>query len=201
MIENEKQGVEYFNQRSLKGSMSGWGSVGAWAKLKRDMLWKVWPFESMLDIGCGDMIYLSSFGPFVSNEFCYLGVDGSADIIRRARKRRPDHNFRKLMISDLIKTDLNQNYEVIVCYDVLFHIVEDGLYTKLMDWLFNSSAKALALTYLKVAEEGPRKGHFILRDFGKVSIPDTWELEMEGDIGRKKRQKVAVFVRETMDKN
>ena len=194
MIENEEQGVDHFNQRSLSGNRSGWGSVGVWAELKRSMLWKAFPFGSMLDIGCGDMVYLSFFEPFVSNEFCYLGTDGSLDVIRRAKEKCPGHNFRKLMISEMIETNLNHDYEVIVCYDVLFHIVEDSLYDGLMKWLLSSSARALALTYLRVEEEGPRKGHFVIRDFGRISL-DGWRLAAEGNINRKERQKVGLLIR------
>lgn len=200
MIESEIQGVEYFNQRSISGARSGWGSVGHWAALKKKILKEVWPFDSMLDIGCGDMVYLSTFKPFVSNKFRYLGVDGSADVIRKARKKCPGRDFRRLMVSELVKTTLNREYSVVTCYDVLFHIVEDSLCNDLLLWLFDSSAKALALTFLRVNKEGPRKGHFIIRDFSKVSIPSCWRLEIEEKNNRRKRQRVALFIR-TMDKN
>lgn len=195
MIENEKQSVEYFNKRSLDGLRGGWGSVGAWAELKVAMLQKVWPFKSMLDIGCGDMVYLSSFEPFTSNKFHYLGIDGSEDIIRKAEEKYSGHNFREAMISELVKINLNQKCEVIACYDVLFHIVEDNLCDDLIRWMFDSSARVIVMSFLRVDEEGPREGHFIIRDFGKVSIPNGWKLELEKGIGRKKRQKVAMFIR------
>ena len=198
MIENEAQEIEYFNNRSLKGHKSGWGSVGQWGELKRGMLDFIWPFQSMLDIGCGDMIYLSSFKPFVDNNFYYLGVDGSSDVITKARRKYPSRGFFQSTISDMIKTDMNKSHEVIVCYDVLFHIIEDALYKNLLRWLFTSSAKHILLTYLRVDEKDHQasdKGHFIIRDFGKIPIPRRWTIRLEKRSDKKARQRIALLSR------
>lgn len=198
MIENEEQEIEYFNERSLKGHMSGWGSVGQWAELKRDMLEFIWPFRSMLDVGCGDMICMSSFKPFVNREFSYLGVDGSPDVIAKAKKKCPLHLFYQIAISELIKSDLNRSCDVIVCYDVLFHIVEDWLYKDLLRWLLRSSADHLLLTFLRVNEEDHQasdKGHFIIRDFGKIKLPDRWSIKVEKRSNKKARQRIALLSR------
>jgi len=196
VIENEEQEIDYFNNRSLKGHMSGWGSVGQWGELKRYMLGYIWPFRSMLDIGCGDMVYMSSFEPFVNRKFSYLGIDGSTDVITRARKKCSLHLFHQMTISELIKSDLNKSCDVIVCYDVLFHIVEDWLYRDLLRWLFRSSADHLLLTFLRVNEEDHQasdKGHFIIRDFGKVKIPSRWSIRVEKKNDRKARQRIALL--------
>lgn len=199
MIENEAQEIEYFNDRSLKGHMSGWGSVGQWGELKRSMLNFIWPFESMLDIGCGDMIYMSSFKPFVNRKFSYLGVDGSQDVITKARKKCPSHLFHRSTISELVGSDLNRSCDVIVCYDVLFHIIEDGLYKSLLRWLFRSTANHLLLTFLRVSEEDHQasdKGHFIIRDFGRVKIPSKWSIKIERKSDKRARQRIALLSRD-----
>ena len=198
MIENEAQEIDYFNSRSLKGHKSGWGSVGQWGELKRSMLDFIWPFESMLDIGCGDMICLSSFKPFVNNRFSYFGIDGSSSIIAKAREKYPLHLFYQATISELIKGDLNKKYDVIVCCDLLFHIIEEDLYEQFLSWLFGSSARHLLLTYLRVDEEEGQtsdEGHFVVRDFGKIEIPDEWSMKIEKRSNKKARQRIALLSR------
>jgi hypothetical protein len=72
IIENEQQGVEYFQKRFVDSGMNGWGSVGQWGEAKRTALQKAYDdlaFESLLDIGCGDLIYVSALQPFKNNEF------------------------------------------------------------------------------------------------------------------------------------
>lgn len=204
IIENEQQEVKYFHNRSLSGGKSGWGSVGQWGQFKRDLLESIYPFNSMLDIGCGDMVYLSSFMRFVKKEFDYFGIDGAEDVINKAKDKFPDHYFLQMMISDLIKTDLNKKHDVIVCYDVLFHIVEENLLDGLLNWIFNSSAKAIALSFLRVQEDAGQtsdEGHFIIRDFGKFKIPENWILKTENISEKKERQRIALFIKKEEHNN
>lgn len=72
--------------------------------------------ESVLDVGCG----VGHLYEYLPSNIKYVGVDQSAEMLKRARERNPAANFRQLnMYSDDF---LNlPKFETVVCLDVLHH--------------------------------------------------------------------------------
>lgn len=118
------------------GGDSGAGSVGALRRWK----WRIIKSyagqpKDVLDVGCGDL-------RFWKGRRCrtYLGIDISKTIIERDRLRRPDWNFQ-VGGADILPVG---RHEVVLCLDLLFHIMDDFEYLRILDalafatgrWLF-----------------------------------------------------------------
>jgi len=111
----------YWDRRYLSGASSGGGSVGR----TRDWKWGLIDEhveisgKSVLDVGCGDL-------SFWENRDCkrYTGLDFSDVVIEKNLLRRPDWSFRCTDASE--PADLST--QIVLCLDVLFHVLEDPVY-------------------------------------------------------------------------
>ena len=77
--------------------------------------------RSVLDVGCGEgqwLVHLRAIRPRVR----YLGLDSSAYVVKQFGKRR---NIRRASFGELPSLQLAENFDLIVCSDVL-HYVEEG---------------------------------------------------------------------------
>jgi hypothetical protein len=119
------------------GGTSGVGSIG------ENRIWKWKHIEeyvdvskrSVLDIGCGDLSFWDG-----RNCVSYTGLDFSPVIIERCKKIRPDWTF----IQGDASSEHDFTGEVVFCFDMLFHILSDETYIKIIGnlakwtqkWLF-----------------------------------------------------------------
>ncbi len=127
----------YWDLRYRLGGTSGKGSIGAtrqwkWAQIDGcvDVL-----NRSVLDIGCGDL-------SFWRGRACedYTGLDFSDTVVKRNRRARRSWTF--------IQGDASQSQdlsgEIVLCLDMLFHVMSDDVYEAILrnlarwtqDWLF-----------------------------------------------------------------
>lgn len=130
---------EYWDKRYRGGADSGGGSRGSYRKWK----WKIIngyvdvKTKSVLDVGCGDIQFLKGrkFGS-------YLGFDISPYIIAKNRGLRPGLEFA---VRDVTITHKGQpRYDVVLCMDLLFHIMDENGFVRLLEnlnrwageWLF-----------------------------------------------------------------
>jgi SAM-dependent methyltransferase len=91
---------------------------------------------SVLDVGCGDGE--ATRGLPVEH---YVGLDLSAEAVRRARAGRPDGDYRVGTLADHpVQADLT------VCLDVLIHQADSAIYYDLVGRLLRSSTRALAIS-------------------------------------------------------
>ena len=115
------------------------GSVGSYRKWK----WKVIERfvdvrkKSVLDVGCGDLSFIK--GKRFKN---YLGLDISPVIIGRNRKKRPDLLF---LNEDVTQCQITQQFDVVLCMDLLFHIMTDKGFESLLRNLNNWTREYLFL--------------------------------------------------------
>jgi len=90
-----------------------------------------------LDIGCGDLIFWKNNPLFVFNRYrtCknYTGLDFSDEIIGRNKNKFPAKTF----ILSNAETHHNIAAKVVLCLDVLFHIVDDKTYEATLDNLIS----------------------------------------------------------------
>ncbi len=117
---------EHWDQRYIDDGTSGAGSIGDYRDLKWSIIDKYVPIlQSVVDVGCGDL-------SFWERRDCvnYTGIDISATIIERNRILRPDWEFiwsnAETRVEGLSK-------ETVFCFDVLFHIMNDESYLKILE--------------------------------------------------------------------
>lgn len=78
----------------------------------------------VLDAGCGKGFF--SNGLF-SSGYIVSGIDSSVNAISFCKENYPEIFFKQ---DDLDNFVLNKAFDVVVCIDVMFHIVEDNLWEK-----------------------------------------------------------------------
>ena len=132
-----KTDQEYWEERYLGGGTSGHGSIGGF----RDWKWKTIDIyvdvrqKSVLDVGCGDLSFWNG-----RNCSTYVGVDFSEVMIERNRTAKPDWGF---ILGD-VSEPMNLSAQVVFCFDVLYHVMLDESYIRILnnlskwtkEWLF-----------------------------------------------------------------
>jgi hypothetical protein len=129
----------YWEQRYKKGGTSGEGSIGEYRKWKWEIIDKyVKSIDGVIDVGCGDLSFWE--GKDFPNH--YTGIDISQTIIERNRKSMsPNLTFLCSPAEDYLNIG---TATIVFCLDVLFHIMDDSIYEKILsnltrysnDWIF-----------------------------------------------------------------
>lgn len=140
----------FWDERYRTGLSSGKGSVGDYRKWKWNLIEKYVNIKDkcILDVGCGDLQFLKR------KKFKdYFGIDISPTIIARNKKR---HRKLSFAVLDATWHDLVIfQRDVVLCMDVLFHIMDDERFGILLDnlnkwtgqWLFVVSWSKNPLPY------------------------------------------------------
>ena len=90
-------------------------------RILRDMI-RPLPFESVLDVGCGQGSFLQELLADFPNIRPH-GVDISATAIDLARSRVPNGHF---WVLDLERDSLDVKFDILVCSEVLEHLADDS---------------------------------------------------------------------------
>jgi hypothetical protein len=119
---------QYWETHYGKGGSSGEGSVGR----SREWKWRiinshVKEVDDVIDIGCGD---LSFWEDRVSKLSHYFGLDISPTIIERNQNRYPDRTFR---VADAKMPILGLKGRIVLCLDLLFHIMDDDAFFSILE--------------------------------------------------------------------
>jgi hypothetical protein len=128
------------NHYKCRGS-SGEGSVGNNREWKwRTIMLYAQEIDDVIDIGCGDLSFWEDckLAPKPSR---YLGLDVSSTIIDRDRREYPDRSFR---VADARTPILGLKARIVLCLDLLFHIMDDDTFVRILenlcdyslDWIF-----------------------------------------------------------------
>jgi hypothetical protein len=145
---------KYWDERYRRGENSGDGSYGEQLQKKLSLL-KGLGITSITDVGCGDF----NFGKNLLEIYPqakYTGYDLSSVIIEKNKKNFPKYEFTNYGV--LPQADL------ILCVDVLFHILDDKNYELALQDLDNLWRKYLAVTAYEY--DNPEiKGHIKVRKF------------------------------------
>lgn len=120
---------DYWERRYLSGGSSGKGSVGK----SRAFKWYVIELYTgpiakyqgnILDVGCGDLSFWEG-----RTHPRYLGLDISPTVLLQDRERRPEWAFHCV---DCCIPSLEYRADVVLCMDLLFHIMDDAAYVALV---------------------------------------------------------------------
>lgn len=129
--------VDYWNERYSAGGNSGYGSYGA--ALTRKIGWlKGLDIKTISEIGCGDLNLASNLLKEYPNAL-YNGHDISEMVVIKDREKYPLANITT-------ELDLIPGADLVLCIDVILHILEDSEVEPLLQELDKRWTKYLAIT-------------------------------------------------------
>jgi hypothetical protein len=172
-LKNEKEAIEYWNKRFKKDDCVGWGShpKDQWYRAKKEAVQKVIrenpDVKTVLDICCGDMKFMMEIPELKNNTVKYTGIEPAKSIYDKITKEYPDKEILNISPSELIKTTMNRDVDMIIAYDFLFHIIEDELYENFLKWVFHRNVKFVVISYddVQSKEQRSENGHYVPRNF------------------------------------
>ena len=87
----------------------------------------------MVDVGCGDLSF------WVERD-CedYVGIDISSTVIEKNREERPKWQFMYANAKDRVE---GLRKETVLCMDLLFHVMDEDSFIKILDNLCHYSKK------------------------------------------------------------
>ncbi len=154
----------YWEERYRAGGTSGVGSYGKLAEFKADFLndfVKKKKIKSVIEFGCGDSNQITLF------KFSrYFGLDVSKTAVEQCIEKFSKDTNKSFMIyspfhfkdsADFLKADLT------LSLDVIYHLVEDKVFDKYMQDLFNSAEKYVIIYSNK--QSSSQKYHVRSRNF------------------------------------
>jgi SAM-dependent methyltransferase len=128
--------AKYWDDRYASGGASGVGSLGKFAEFKAEVLNDFVArnrVDSVMEFGCGDGSQLS-----LAAYPRYVGVDVSGTAIAMCRRRfasDPTKTFYQL------DEHSDQRADLTLSLDVIYHLVEDEVFDRHMQTLFDASRR------------------------------------------------------------
>jgi len=135
--------MSYWNNHYQKGGVSGEGDTDPSRYWKMSLLkgYGIGYNNSIIDVGCGDMEFWKEF-PVVN----YTGIDISQNIINKNKYKYPKYNFYCADSS----YPLSISASCVICFDVLFHIMNTPKYIATLDNLaYYTKQKLFIYTWIK----------------------------------------------------
>lgn len=125
--------TQYWIERYRHGGTSGAGSTGRLNVFKSALLGSIidkYNIESVLDLGCGQGAILD-----LIEIIEYLGYDPSMEVVQFLKDKYSTN------LSMSFEYDLNkiESKELVISFDVIFHLIEDSVYEQYMKSLFHFS--------------------------------------------------------------
>lgn len=174
--------IRYWNHRYEEGGTSGNGSYGDLSIFKADIINSFiveHKINSIIEFGCGDGNNLSLY-----NIKKYLGLDVSEkSILININKYKEDDTKSFILYNPQFFS--NHNFitsELVICIDVLYHIVDDEDYFKTLFDIFSVSEKYVILyTSVDAFKKEPYLGGHVkhrntvtdLRQYGHFKVIDV----------------------------
>jgi SAM-dependent methyltransferase len=162
---------DYWEARYRAGGTSGMGSVGHLARFKAETINHFVmgnDIRSVIDLGCGDASQLALL-EFPAD---YVGVDVSTSVLERCAERFPDRRF---VTPEQLETI--EQAELTLSLDVIYHLIEDEVFTATMHLLFNRATRFVVIyaSNLDAAWPASHVRHRRFTDHAAATQPD-WRL-------------------------
>ncbi len=156
----------YWDGRYRAGGASGAGSLGRLARFKAGVINRFVQdnrIASVIDLGCGDGSQLA----LLDMPRDYVGVDVSPAALLRCSARFPNRLFMPYEMMGCLPVA-----ELTLSLDVIYHLVEDSVFTEAMRSLFALATRFVAI-YASNGEAGWPAPHVRHRDFVR-HVAETW---------------------------
>lgn len=152
---------KYWEDRYKKGGTSGSGSYGKLAEYKADVInnfIKENKIRSIIEFGCGDgnQLKLMHYGK-------YVGLDISKSAIDRCKITFAEDKTKSFRTYAPGKPE-NIKADLVVCLDVLYHILDYGDYMQTLKDIAGASKRYIILYTSTFAQENSKSGHIKRRD-------------------------------------
>ena len=131
---------QYWERRYGKGGTSGSGSYGRLARFKAEVLNDFVAengIKLVVEFGCGDGAQLS-----LANYPTYLGIDVSPSAIEICRRRFANDATKTFALAG---DDDSGIHDLALSLDVIFHLVEDEVFHRYMETLFDSAGRFVVI--------------------------------------------------------
>ena len=118
-----------YHQLKINESISGWGSdIKSTANLSKDLLifFKKNNIKKILDIGCGDFLWMNLVLNKYSNYDNYLGLDIVQDLINNNIKRYSNNKI-SFQQFDLIENKIPHGFDIVLVRDVFIHLENENI--------------------------------------------------------------------------
>lgn len=141
---------QYWERRYGKGGTSGAGSYGRLARFKSEVLNEFVAkngVKSVVEFGCGNGAQLS-----LAEYPSYLGIDVSPSAIELCRRQFADDTTKTFALAGDGNVGI---YDMAFSLDVIFHLVEDEVFRRYMDTLFNSAERFVVIYSSNSDEQQP----------------------------------------------
>ena len=181
----------YWNRRYEKGGNSGIGSYGKLAEFKAEVLnnfVKEERISTIIEFGCGDGNQLR-----LTEYPSYIGFDISKNAVSLCRNIF-EGDERKIF--KLMDEYAGEMAELTLSLDVIYHLVEDAVFIKYMERLFNSSEKFVVIYSSNMEDQRAHQApHVRHRRFStwiqenkpqwkfRTHIPNKYPLTNDGEQG------------------
>lgn len=132
----------YWEERYLRGGTSGPGSYGRLALFKASVLNEIVAvnkLNSVIEFGSGDGAQLA-----LAKYPTYLGVDVSPAAVAACRQRFADDPSKAFIGLDEFHQD-RRTADLALSLDVIYHLVEDDVFTAHMDDVFGAATRFVAI--------------------------------------------------------
>jgi len=170
-----KSSESYWLKRYKRGGNSGSGSYGSFAQFKADVINKFVEtnnIKTVVEFGCGDGNQLT-----LANYPFYIGFDISPEAIEQCRKIFDDDSSKEFYVMSEYK---EQEVDLSLSLDVIYHLIEDNIFEKYMRQLFCSSKRYVIVYSSNTGARSFGSPHVRHRQFTswvKTNFPD-WDLIM-----------------------
>jgi SAM-dependent methyltransferase len=135
-----KGSTTYWDNRYRKGGSSGPGSYGRLAEYKASIINDIvtkHDIRTVIEFGCGDGHQLE-----LARYNSYIGFDVSPKAVEICRARFSRHaDYRFSLVADYD----GETADLTMSLDVIYHLVEDDIFEKYMELLFDSSKRFVLL--------------------------------------------------------
>lgn len=153
---------EYWENRYKNNGTSGTGSYGLLSEFKKDVINEFIKLNNIItvgDFGCGDTNQLKLF-----NCKSYTGYDVSETIINICKNKFISDQSKKFY---LMSEYNSEKYDLVLSLDIIYHLVEDGVFEDYMKTLFNASNKFVIIYSSNGELNIPLMNHLKDRNFTK----------------------------------
>ena len=136
-----------YEEPNIGESVSGWGSdLNSTNQISENLIafFKEEKIKKILDIGCGDFLWMKNVIKNIEDIEVYLGLDIVPELISKNNQK---FSNAKILFKnfDIVADDIPHGFDIILVRDVFIHLENNCIKSSILK-LYKSDAKFLAIT-------------------------------------------------------